>query len=113
LHAQAPNAATDNDEIELPSDVEAGLMFLRQECLAQQAAAAARQQGDQHRASTPLPPVVLTTQLCSIIHDKQNVEEEVERLRLCGALRVIKLATGECGGRVCPLNPRIVPATIP
>ncbi len=46
------------------------------------------------RPTPTLPPVVLVTQIMSLLKDKREVEAELDTLRRKNTIRMFKLATG-------------------
>lgn len=73
----------DEEDLPLPSDVEACIASLRNELLAHAAA-----------KGLTVPPLVLLTQLCSLIKDRTQLDRELDSLQHLNAIRVFKLATG-------------------
>lgn len=118
-----PAGEIDNELADLPSDAEATLILLRDQlypdpATAAAAAAAAKRTSHAKRsrgtsgpskvaaaavvaaaaaatAARQLPPIILKSQLYTILADRTAVDREVEELRRCGRLRLFKLAHGE------------------
>lgn len=120
---QANAEDNDSEDLEAPSDAQATVMLLRDQlypdpAAAAVAAAAAKQTRHAKRSRTAagpskaaaaavvaaaaaataarqLPPIVLKSQLYTVLADRTAVDRDVEDLRRQGKLRIFKLAIGE------------------
>lgn len=119
---QANTGDNDSEDLEVPSDAQATVMLLRDQlypdpAVAAAAAAAAKQTRHAKRSKTApgpskaaaaaivaaaaaataarhLPPIVLKSQLYTVLADRTAVDRDVEDLRRQGTVRLFKLAIG-------------------